>query len=283
MSSTATKNDNKSEDTIDSIQEAQIPRRGRTPSIIVQSLNLNAQGVASITESIELTGDDDLSQNSNSSETTDLRSSTGNVDDVNQNNSSEQADSTQGSNSSLNNPETSPLRSFKSPLDSYPKPPNVTNNRRLSLTIGTTAPRRLSLNVENLSGFASPLNKESPLYQSGNATGSLRNKAALKPGHSLMGWIKFTSTAKDLSGTNGKQIEVTQEELSKHNKEEDCWIALKDKVYNITTYLQYHPGGIDEIMKGAGRDATEIFNEVHIWVNYESILAKCLVGPYKPE
>ena len=31
-------------------------------------------------------------------------------------------------------------------------------------------------------------------------------------------------------------------------------------------------GGFDELMKGAGKDATKIFNEVHRWVNYESML-----------
>jgi cytochrome-b5 reductase len=38
-------------------------------------------------------------------------------------------------------------------------------------------------------------------------------------------------------------------------------------VYNITPYLDYHPGGIDEIMKGAGIDATTLFQEIHSWVN----------------
>lgn len=32
-------------------------------------------------------------------------------------------------------------------------------------------------------------------------------------------------------------------------------------------------------MKGAGKDATTIFNEVHAWVNYEQLLAKCFIGP----
>lgn len=37
--------------------------------------------------------------------------------------------------------------------------------------------------------------------------------------------------------------------------------------------------GIDELMKGVGKDATTIFNEVHAWVNYEQLLAKCYLGP----
>lgn len=32
-------------------------------------------------------------------------------------------------------------------------------------------------------------------------------------------------------------------------------------------------------MKGVGRDATKIFDEVHAWVNYEQLLLKCFIGP----
>lgn len=42
--------------------------------------------------------------------------------------------------------------------------------------------------------------------------------------------------------------------------------------------MDYHPGGWDELVRGAGIDATDLFNEVHRWVNYESMLAACLVG-----
>lgn len=36
-------------------------------------------------------------------------------------------------------------------------------------------------------------------------------------------------------------------------------------------------------MRGAGIDATQIFDKVHPWVNYDSLLAKCLVGPLRYE
>jgi cytochrome-b5 reductase len=34
------------------------------------------------------------------------------------------------------------------------------------------------------------------------------------------------------------------------------------RVYNITPYLKYHPGSVEEVMKGAGKDCTSLFNEV---------------------
>lgn len=272
-------NTNNESDDSDDNQTHKIPyRRDRTPSIVVQSLGLSFHKDSNITESIELPNDEeDNSQNSNSSETTDPKSSTSGIDEI-QNTAGgvdSSSGSAKGSLSSL--PNSSPVSNIKTPS---PKPLPASSNRRLSLNIGSTAPRRQSLTVDGLSSFVNPAYKDFNL-SSGNATGSLRNKVALKPGHSLMGWIRLASTSKDLSGTNGKTFEVTPEELAKHDKEEDCWVALKGNVYNVTTYLQYHPGGVEELLRGAGRDATDLFNEVHRWVNYESILAKCLIGPYK--
>ena len=42
------------------------------------------------------------------------------------------------------------------------------------------------------------------------------------------------------------------------------YVLYIGKVYNITPYLEYHPGGIPEIMKGAGKDGTALFDEVHV-------------------
>ena len=105
-----------------------------------------------------------------------------------------------------------------------------------------------------------------------------KKRVILQPGHSLMDWIKLGSSNKDLSGTKGKLLTVTAQELAKHNKTNDCWIVIDGKVFNVTEYLNFHPGGVDEMMRGSGKDATELFNNTHSWVNYNSMLKKCLVG-----
>ena len=71
---------------------------------------------------------------------------------------------------------------------------------------------------------------------------------------------------------------ISREELKKHNTQFDCWTALNGKVYNITQYLAYHPGGEQKLMMGAGRDCTALFNKYHQWVAGSSMLAKCQVG-----
>ncbi|XP_070691505.1 cytochrome b5 reductase 4 [Pempheris klunzingeri] len=129
------------------------------------------------------------------------------------------------------------------------------------------------LNIPTQS-FPAPSSQQrvAPSGQSG------RNKVALKPGHSLMDWIRFSKSGKDLTGLRGRLIEVTQEELQKHNKRDDCWTCIRGMVYNVTPYMDYHPGGEEELMKAAGIDGTELFDQVHRWVNYESMLKECLVG-----
>ncbi|XP_071701288.1 cytochrome B5-like protein [Rutidosis leptorrhynchoides] len=47
-------------------------------------------------------------------------------------------------------------------------------------------------------------------------------------------------------------------EISLHNKRTDCWIIIKEKVYDVTPYVEEHPGG-DAILAHAGDDSTEGF------------------------
>ncbi|KAG9449088.1 hypothetical protein H6P81_009053 [Aristolochia fimbriata] len=47
-------------------------------------------------------------------------------------------------------------------------------------------------------------------------------------------------------------------EVAVHNKKSDCWIIVKNKVYDVTPYVEEHPGG-DAILAHAGDDSTEGF------------------------
>jgi len=71
--------------------------------------------------------------------------------------------------------------------------------------------------------------------------------------------------------------------LRQHNTKADAWSSFDGKVYNITPYLYFHPGGVKELMRVAGRDGTQLFASTHAWVNVGFMLDECLVGFMVPE
>tara|TARA_B100002051_G_C16723783_1_gene634062 strand:+ start:27 stop:305 length:279 start_codon:yes stop_codon:yes gene_type:complete len=60
-----------------------------------------------------------------------------------------------------------------------------------------------------------------------------------------------------------KSHKYTEEEVSEHNTKGDCWIIINNMVYDVTNFLDIHPGGKSMIMMVAGKDATEYFEELH--------------------
>ncbi|ELU14553.1 hypothetical protein CAPTEDRAFT_226969 [Capitella teleta] len=66
-----------------------------------------------------------------------------------------------------------------------------------------------------------------PRATDSSATGNPRNKTSLKPGRSLMDWIRLGQSGQDLTGVGGKMQRVTTEELAKHNKLTDAWTAIR--------------------------------------------------------
>jgi cytochrome-b5 reductase len=60
--------------------------------------------------------------------------------------------------------------------------------------------------------------------------GNPRNKVALKPGHSLMDWVRLGNSGVDLTGVGGVLRDVTPEQLASHSKKNDAWIAIRGKV-----------------------------------------------------
>lgn len=64
--------------------------------------------------------------------------------------------------------------------------------------------------------------------------------------------------------------ELTLDEISKHNSNNDCWVVIRDNVYDVSPFMKDHPGGVDAIMAYAGADATESFEMMHA----DSILKK---------
>lgn len=39
------------------------------------------------------------------------------------------------------------------------------------------------------------------------------------------------------------RVTITLQDLNKHNTKTDCWIAVHSKVWDITDFINEHPGG----------------------------------------
>ena len=66
----------------------------------------------------------------------------------------------------------------------------------------------------------------------------------------------------------------SMDEVRTHNTAESAWVVLNRKVYDITPFLESHPGGKQILLRYAGRNATAPFNRLH------SKTAKLSVGDY---
>ena len=58
-------------------------------------------------------------------------------------------------------------------------------------------------------------------------------------------------------------IKLTNSEIKKHNSRNDCWSIVKGRVYNLTSYVQQHPGGIELISSICGIDGSAAFSNQH--------------------
>lgn len=56
---------------------------------------------------------------------------------------------------------------------------------------------------------------------------------------------------------------ITPEELAQHKSRASCWSAFNGRVYNMTPYLGYHPGGAAELMRVAGKDGQSALVQLH--------------------
>lgn len=118
-----------------------------------------------------------------------------------------------------------------------------------------------------------------PPSAGGVKTPNARGKVLLSPGHSPLDWANLQKSGKNLSGVTSL-VRVTPAMLKEKNgrKGRDAWSIYQGKVYNISPYLPFHPGGEGELRRAAGKDGTKLFMEVHPWVNWENMLGECLVG-----
>ncbi|CAN8253780.1 unnamed protein product [Cochlearia groenlandica] len=77
-------------------------------------------------------------------------------------------------------------------------------------------------------------------------------------------------------GGDGKVF--TLAEVSQHTSSQDCWIVIDGKVYDVTKFLDDHPGGDEVILTSTGKDATDDFEDVGHSSTAKAMLDEYYVG-----
>jgi cytochrome b involved in lipid metabolism len=74
------------------------------------------------------------------------------------------------------------------------------------------------------------------------------------------------------------------EEVAKHNSKESCWTVIRGEVYDLTNWIDKHPGGADKILKICGKDGTDLFIKQHGGKEKpEKVLESFKIGTLKKE
>ncbi len=63
--------------------------------------------------------------------------------------------------------------------------------------------------------------------------------------------------------TTSRATGFTLASIGHHSLQEDCWLVIRDKVYDVSSYINQHPGGADKIVEKCGQEVTGIFAALH--------------------
>lgn len=75
---------------------------------------------------------------------------------------------------------------------------------------------------------------------------------------------------------------ISAEELAKHTTRNDLWIVVNGKVYDVSKFVDEHPGGEEVLIDVGGKDATREFEDVGHSEDAVDILNNLYVGPADP-
>ncbi|WAR11743.1 CYB5-like protein [Mya arenaria] len=67
-------------------------------------------------------------------------------------------------------------------------------------------------------------------------------------------------------------------EVKEHNDSKSTYLVIYDQVYDVTKFLEEHPGGEEVLLEQAGGDATDAFEDVGHSTDARELMKDYLVG-----
>ena len=71
---------------------------------------------------------------------------------------------------------------------------------------------------------------------------------------------------------------MTMEDVAWHDRADDCLIVIHGLIYDVTKFLEDHPGGAEVMLSMAGEDATRGFEDVGHSAEARSFMSRFLIG-----
>ncbi|CAI9768150.1 unnamed protein product [Fraxinus pennsylvanica] len=110
-----------------------------------------------------------------------------------------------------------------------------------------------------------------------------RNELCIFDGYFLWWERKFWIPLKSLSVAVRKKMATDPkvhafEDVAKHNKTKDCWLIISGKVYDVTPFMDDHPGGDEVLLSATGKDATNDFEDVGHSDSAREMMDKYYIG-----
>lgn len=180
------------------------------------------------------------------------------------------------------------------------KPENKFKNNLIpSLTITSPSGKSTTLNVNERTKFFEPFSATNYLYlarytapaEAGiySFTVTSRNKAAVTiavgdkeiPGEVIRGTAPtLAPTPTPSASASATPTGYTLEQVKANNTSSKCWTIIDSKVYDLTNWINSHPGGAGAITSLCGTDGTNSFKSQHGGSGQPaSRLAGYLLGP----
>ncbi|CAH1173567.1 unnamed protein product [Phaedon cochleariae] len=67
-------------------------------------------------------------------------------------------------------------------------------------------------------------------------------------------------------------------DVKAHNDNKSTWIVIHNNVYDVTSFLNEHPGGEEVLLENAGKDASENFEDVGHSSDARELMVKYKIG-----
>lgn len=91
--------------------------------------------------------------------------------------------------------------------------------------------------------------------------------------------INTTNFPSPVASTTTSFKQITMDDIATHKDVNSCWVTIEGSVYDLTEWINKHPGGPDKIIPICGTDATQAFTAQHVGAKKPATeLAKFLIG-----